>query len=179
MNFACKFNTFYQMFRLTGFWGVMTYKPVFKPFFSIASKIGVNLKNRCLKLNLKDYRNPVWFRYGSSNSTVFCRIFLQHEYSCVDDLEEPKLIIDCGANIGYSSIYFLNKYTNAHVIAVEPDSENFKVCEKNLFPYRGRVSLIRSAIWSHRTGLSVCREEGDGHEWGVQVKECRSGQPDI
>ena len=170
-NMTRKFDTFYQLFRLTGLWGIITYKPIFKALF----------KNKYLKLHVKDYENPIWFRYGSSDSTVFCHIFLQHEYSCLNDLKEPRLIIDCGANVGYSSIYFLNKYAHAHVIAIAPDDENFRVCQKNLAPYANRVSLIHSGVWSHKTGLIITEDEhGNGQEWAIQVKECLEGQdPDL
>lgn len=172
----------YNMFRITGFWGVVTKKPLLKPFFHLLSKFGINLNKKYLKLNVKGYDNPVFFRYGSSDPRVFTQIFLWEEYSCVGNLEEPKIIIDCGANVGYASVYFLNKYPNAHVIAIEPDRENFKLCEKNLSGYPGRVSLIKSAIWSHQTGLSIYKKDdwGDAYEWGIQVKECQEGrEPDI
>ncbi len=174
-----RINTFQKMFALTGLWGVITFKPLPSLLLSILSKLGINLKKRYINLNLQAYKYPLWLRYDSDDSGIFYQIFINQGYSCLEDLEEPKFIIDCGANVGYSSVYFLNKYPNARVIAVEPDHENFKVCEKNLSFYKERFLAINSAVWSHKTGLTVCNDDGRG-ECAIQVKECQEAdQPDI
>ncbi|MEC4813038.1 MAG: FkbM family methyltransferase [Scytonema sp. PMC 1069.18] len=143
------------------------------------SKLGLEPKNRYLKLHLPKYEHPIYARYQSSDLDVFYQIFVEEEYSVLQEGEDFKVILDCGANVGYSSIYLLNKYPHAHVIAVEPDEENFKVCQKNLSPYCDRVTLIRSAIWSHQTGL-VIRHYGNGNEWGTRVEESKENeQPDL
>ncbi|KOP26803.1 hypothetical protein AMR41_09050 [Hapalosiphon sp. MRB220] len=138
------------------------------------SIIHIFLNKQYIKLKLKGYQHPLFYRYNTSDQGIFYQIFLFDEYSSLNDLQEPKLIIDAGANVGFSSVYFLNKYPNAHVIAVEPDDENFKLCEKNLSFYSERVSLIKSGIWSHQTGLIVCNDKNN--ESAIQVKECQSGE---
>ncbi len=171
-----RLDTLYQMFNLTGLRGIAAYEPVIKPFASMVSKLGVDFQNKFLKLSLKGYESPAWLRYGSSDRLVFKQIFLQEEYAALKDLDDPKLIVDCGANVGYSSLYFLNQYPNTTIIAVEPDPENFKVCERNLAPYQDRVSLMQSAIWSHPAQLRSNFSKGPGNEWAVRVKECRPGE---
>ncbi|PSB50048.1 hypothetical protein C7B67_15965 [filamentous cyanobacterium Phorm 6] len=75
-------------------------------------------------------------------------------------------------------MYFLNKYPNSQIIAVEPDEENFNILEKNLSGYKERALAIKSGIWSHKTALKVCNE--DKEKCSIQVKECQEGeQPDI
>ncbi|MFB8791750.1 MAG: FkbM family methyltransferase [Potamolinea sp.] len=182
MSFLSKFRTVYDLFINTGLWGVITYKSLPKPLSVVLSKLGLELKNRAYyEIHVKGYKYPVIFRYGSSDSPVLYQSLVREEYSCLEPSEDPKLIIDCGANVGYSSIFFINKYANAHVIAIEPDNDNFKVCEKNLHPYRERVSLIHSGIWSHKVGLTVCRgEKEESLEWEAQVRESKEGEtPDI
>lgn len=93
--------------------------------------------------------------------------------------EDVNFILDCGANVGYASIYLLNKYPHARLIAVEPDEGNFQFCRKNIAHYADRVTLIRSGIWSHETGLIVC-QAGDGREWSIQVRESQANEkPDL
>jgi FkbM family methyltransferase len=178
MSFMSKFRTIYDLYRNTGFWGVITYKAVPKPLSFVLSKLGFQVRNKSyLHVNVKGYKHPVLFRYGSSDSPVLYQSLIRQEYSCLEPSEEPKLIIDCGANVGYSSIYFLDKYPKVHVIAVEPDEDNFRVCAKNLLPYSQRVTLIRSAIWSHKAGLTVCRGQNrESLEWEAQVRECQPGE---
>ena len=41
-------------------------------------------------------------------------------------------VFDIGANIGYYTIFFLNKIKKGKVLAIEPSSENLKLCQKNI-----------------------------------------------
>jgi FkbM family methyltransferase len=41
------------------------------------------------------------------------------------------LIVDCGANIGASVLWFVNRYPKAHVVAIEPAPDNFALLEHN------------------------------------------------
>jgi FkbM family methyltransferase len=125
----------------------------------------------------KNAQFPLICRSNTSDKIVFEQIFIEREYSCLDDLSNVDLVIDCGANVGYSAAYFLTRFPKCKVICVEPDSSNFKLLEKNLAPYKERVKLIRSGIWSHTADLKILEEPyRDGLEWTVQVRECKSGE---
>ncbi len=145
------------------------------------AKRGVRLQGTPVRLHVKGSRHPLYARYGTSDLAVFRQIFLDREYAALELGKAPQLVIDCGANVGYSSRYFLSAYPQAKVIAIEPDEHNFSICEKNLAPYRGRVALQRAAVWSRRTGLKVVRGQyRDGREWATQVRECTEGEsPDV
>ncbi len=173
-----KIDIFYCVFKLTGLRGLLLYKPLPAPILTLLKRLGLNLKDKFAKLHLRGYSAPVFLRYGSTDHQVFHQIFLLEEYACLTEIDPPALIFDCGANVGYSSLYLLNQYPNARIVAVEPDSENFRLCKKNLAPYKGSVLLIQSGVWSHATGLKVCPSpEG---EWAVQVEECQADQlPDL
>src|SRR4051812_39387542 len=93
-------------------------------------------KERIL-LKSEHVRHPLRCRKGSSDRDVFRQIFVEREYACLDDLSDVDLVLDCGANVGYSSAYFLDRFPTCHVIAVEPDPENYALLEENLAPYRG------------------------------------------
>jgi hypothetical protein len=108
--------------------------------------IAVPLENRYSRF-------PVLCRLGTSDVRVFRRIFTERVFSYLDDLDEPKLILDCGANVGYASAYFLSRYPRTFVIAVEPDPKNFAQLVKNLEPYEGRYLGLCSALWSKKTAL--------------------------
>jgi FkbM family methyltransferase len=41
------------------------------------------------------------------------------------------LIVDCGANIGASVLWFSARYPEAHIVAVEPSPDNFALLHKN------------------------------------------------
>jgi FkbM family methyltransferase len=129
-----------------------------------------------IKLRNEHALHPFWFRPGTSDIDVFRQIFPAREYGCFDDLKQPHLIIDCGANVGYSSIYFLSRFPTAFVIAVEPNPKNFEMLEKNLKPYKGRFKALRAAIWSETTELKFTSQPfGDGRDWSYSVEEAAAG----
>jgi len=113
----------------------------------------------------------VFCRAHTSDLGVFRQIFIEREYRCLDDIEDPGLIIDCGANVGYASAYFLARHPRAQLIAVEPDSGNFSTLRANLARYTSRTTLVQSGVWSSETGLVMCEDTfGDGKEWSYTVR---------
>jgi FkbM family methyltransferase len=126
------------------------------------------------KLKLKHLQHPLFFRYNSSDLSVFSQIFVYGEYEPLIEMQNVQFILDCGANVGYSAIYFLSKFPNAHIIAVEPDQQNYELLKQNLAPYSNRVTTLCAAIWSHPSQLKLhyVGQVGDKCEWAVEVKEC-------
>lgn len=92
--------------------------------------------------------DPHWY--------VFCynEIFKDEIYKFKTDSAAP-FIIDCGANIGLSVIYFKFLYPNARIVAFEPDEEIFKVLEHNLETYQlENITVYPEAVWNCETELS-------------------------
>jgi FkbM family methyltransferase len=88
------------------------------------------------------------------------------------ELKEPSLVLDLGANVGFSAAYFLNVFPKARVVAVEPDERNMAICKANLLPYGDRVVLLHGAVWSKPGKLRLLKGAfGDGLEWATQVGE--------
>ncbi len=132
---------------------------------------------RPFRLYARYAKHPLRCRPGTSDVNVFSQIFAGREYRCLDDIREARLIIDCGANVGYSSAYFLTRYPEAQVIAIEPDRENYALLEVNVAPYGPRCRTVCSGVWSHKTGLVISDEpSGDGREWARTVKEAAPNQ---
>ncbi len=58
------------------------------------------------------------------------------------------IILDCGANIGMSCIYFKSIYPNATIIAFEPDEHLIEVLNKNITQNNfTNVTLHQAAVW--------------------------------
>lgn len=82
-------------------------------------------------INIPGYPHPVYFRPGTADLTTFREIFLREEYNL--DLPpsfHPKIIIDAGANIGFTSLYFSRKYPDALIFSLEPEPGNFELLKK-------------------------------------------------
>jgi FkbM family methyltransferase len=101
---------------------------------------------------------------------VIAEVFVKSQYACLGGLTNVKTIVDAGANIGATSVYLLEVYPSAHVIAIEPDPYNFQMLQKNLADYGSRVSCLRSALWGTEAELRILRGAfRDGGEWSCQV----------
>jgi FkbM family methyltransferase len=117
---------------------------------------------------------PLRVRPGTSDLAVFDEVLVEHEFDFLDKVTDARMIVDCGANVGYASALFLSRNPNAKLIAVEPDPDNFDALQANLAPFGERVELIRKAIWSHPARLRIDETPyRDGREWTRQVRECR------
>jgi FkbM family methyltransferase len=126
-------------------------------------------------------RYPLYCRRGTSDREAFGQIFSHREYRCLDHVQRAELIIDCGANVGFSSAYFLSRFPLGHVIAVEPDGCNCIALRRNLAPYGARVRLVQAGVWPRAVGLKVIDAScGDGKEWARGVRECLPHEtPDV
>jgi FkbM family methyltransferase len=72
------------------------------------------------------------------------------------------LIIDCGANIGLSVIYFKELYPQARVIAFEPDEVVFNALKFNIEAFGFvDIQLICRALWYEETTLKFYSEKAD------------------
>ncbi len=116
-------------------------------------------------------------RPGASDVEVFHQVFVEREYSALDDLADVKLVIDCGANVGYSSAYFLSRFPGCRLIAVEPEPGNCAILRQNLSVYGDRARVIEAGIWPKPARLAIAWGYRDGRDWAVQVRECRPGEP--
>lgn len=63
--------------------------------------------------------------------TLLHEIFIEECYR-LDAVREAAVIIDAGANIGLSPLYFAARYPRATVHAIEPDPRNFERLQKNI-----------------------------------------------
>jgi FkbM family methyltransferase len=126
---------------------------------------------KLFKLTSKALLHPVFARPGSSDLAVFDQIFIEGQYRPLDAIRNVQLVIDCGANVGYSSAYFLSTRPECFVIAVEPEVGNFDVLTRNLSPYRGRYHAIQAAVWPYPEKLRIKPTARiSGQEWGYSVE---------
>ncbi len=124
-------------------------------------------------LHPKRIAHPLHLRAGTSDIEVFYQIFVEREYGVIDEFRDVGLIIDGGANVGYSAAYFLSTFTNCEILAIEPDPENAKVLRLNMAPYGDRVRCIEAGLWSHSARLKMAESSfRDGAHWARQVREC-------
>lgn len=70
-------------------------------------------------------------------------IFNRQDYGTRDDID---VVVDLGANIGISALYFLTRNRRCSVYCFEPSPVNLPRLERNLHPYADRVVIDRRAV---------------------------------
>ena len=89
-------------------------------------------------------------------------LFDQQIYKFNTDSKIP-YIIDCGANIGLSIIYFKQLFPDAKIIGFEPDDKIFKILQHNIELFKlSNVELIKKSCWNKETILKFYSEGADG-----------------
>jgi len=131
-----------------------------------------------IKIHLSGCEHPVWLRPRTTDYQAYQQIFIEQEYAGVRETTvDVNFILDCGANAGLASVYFLNCFPRARVLAIEPDSENVAICRRNLAPYGDRATVLQGGVWNDRSRLAVVPSEfgGGGNKWGIQVRPFHPG----
>lgn len=99
-------------------------------------------------------------------SYIACRneVFREETYKFIASSSQP-VIIDCGANVGLSVIYFKKLYPHAQIEAYEADPDIFDTLKYNVGLFgMGDVQLENKAIWTHNDGVDFSSEGGmSGH----------------
>jgi FkbM family methyltransferase len=96
---------------------------------------------------------------------------LFERYECILRDGKLPLIIDCGANIGASANYFLEKFPRASILAIEPDTDNFACLEQHC--NSSQISCIRAAVSSRRGRGYIANPRAE--PWAFQVEAGESG----
>jgi FkbM family methyltransferase len=83
------------------------------------------------------------------------------------------LIVDCGANIGASAMYFAEQFPQAKVLALEPQAGNFELLSRNCAA-NPRIDALHAAVASEDKRGAV-HDPGKGN-WGFRVSERPGGE---
>jgi FkbM family methyltransferase len=118
--------------------------------------------NRTSDIRLNGVAHPFSINPTPVDKYTLIEIFLLREYDI--DLPassgEPVFIVDGGANIGLTSIFFANKYPAARIVSIEPEVNNFRLLQKNAAKYANIIPLNK-AIWYNNNYIKV-KDQG----WG-------------
>jgi FkbM family methyltransferase len=87
-----------------------------------------------LDLDLAGVRGPVTLRPRDGDLAILYEVFVGGAYEIPPALLDPHqvgAVIDAGANIGFSALYFAARYPNARILAVEPNPDNIALLRMN------------------------------------------------
>ncbi|MBB1192509.1 hypothetical protein DNC80_02355 [Flavobacterium sp. SOK18b] len=121
-----------------------------------------------------------------SDYEVFKQIFNFKEYNVVLNLidfnlnvQKEKIIIDAGANVGYTSVFFSQYLRNVKIYGIEPSKSNFDMYQKNvsLLSNSDDVTIYNRALSEKANSKYIIeREYGDKKDWAITTKEDEGGE---
>jgi FkbM family methyltransferase len=129
------------------------------------------------QVTVKLISNPVYkihIRCGTSDYECFHVIFIQNDYQEILNQVKGDLeyMIDCGANVGYTALYFALNCPNIKIKCFEPDLSNYDQAVKNLAEFRN-IEIHQKAIWFKDSHVKVINGAfGNGGKWALTVEEC-------
>lgn len=108
---------------------------------------------------------PFVLRAGTSDIQVYMQVFVHKEYDfpCQSDVQT---IVDGGANVGLTSLFFAQRFPEARIIAIEPEASNVAQLRRNVAGV-ARISPIRAALAAADGSVDLV-DTGDGH-WGFRT----------
>jgi FkbM family methyltransferase len=121
-------------------------------------------------------------RGSPADKGVVQQIFVSEDYSLNRFARGPEmvaqyermanpLIIDLGANIGASVVYFGLHFPEAHITAIEPDKNNFTLLQSNI---KGMNVDCRCVAIGSSPGYLTLIDPGQG-EWAYRTVKSGSG----
>jgi FkbM family methyltransferase len=176
---------------LLEWWPKMTISSIFRMRaneirpLSLGSTVTLKMRN--------PINGPVTLRSVGSDWSTFEEVVTNEVYAGVaEHVSDCRSIVDLGANIGLTTLYFATKFPKANIVAVEPNPETFQMLQGNL-KGRDNVHPIEAAVWSSETRLDgtsepnrfsafEVRENSEGTMRGVpiqQIMELAGGSADI
>jgi len=84
------------------------------------------------KLNQGKVRNfTVFYDNSEEFHAIKNEVFTNQDYYCKLENENPT-IVDGGAFIGLTTLFYKQLYPSSHIIAIEPNPENFEILKQNI-----------------------------------------------
>jgi FkbM family methyltransferase len=118
-------------------------------------------------LRIPGIKHPVHLRFGTSDAWVLKEVLLDGEYDFLPPVS-PVVIVDAGANIGLTAIFFANKFPNAIIYALEPEESNFEMLKTNTSKY-SQIRPFKTALWNQTKPISLVNPDC-GH-WGFTTTD--------
>lgn len=127
-----------------------------------------------IPLRVQDVPTPLWCRPGTSDAATLWGTFGERFHRPPFAIPADAVILDLGANVGYTAVDFALLYRHARIIAVELDAANVAVARRNLAPFGSRCTVVHAAVWTWDGQVAYTGEEA----WGFQVVHVRpDGEP--
>lgn len=108
------------------------------------------------------FDKPFKFHDGESFVDTFKELFCDEIYQFAPS-SGSRVILDCGANMGLSVLYFSQNYPDHQIIAFEPEKMIFDILQENVHTFQLKnVTLHNKAVWTKKETLKFYSDGGMG-----------------
>ncbi|WP_143960776.1 FkbM family methyltransferase [Litoribacter populi] len=109
------------------------------------------------------FTTPFRYHHAASFVNTYMEIFQEEIYKFSPKIKTGGTILDCGANMGLSVMYFAKNYPKHNIIAFEPEKAIFEVLQENVEKFKlNNVTLHQQAVWTEETELTFSTDGGMG-----------------
>ena len=123
----------------------------------------------------KDLRHPVrlrsWLEFKILRSIVE-----RGSYNFKKRVFAPTTILDAGANLGFSAVYFASRYPSAQICAVEAQRDNFEQLQRHCEPY-SNITCLHAALSSEPGELYIADNKARLDAFQVTAATTDGGEP--
>jgi hypothetical protein len=157
------------------------------------------LRFKPTRIRLRGQPAPFYIRPGTTDWSVLQEIYVEQAYAPVLSADAllaagagpVRLVVDLGANVGFTVRLWLERFPEARVIAVEPDAANLAVAEQNAAAAGtsadgttaadgpgtsggpgGRVTWVRACAAGSARQVFLDRSGG---AWGITMRDAAAG----
>lgn len=79
---------------------------------------------------------------------------IQESYKGILAAGNRPVVMDCGAHVGLSALWFASRFPEAQVYSIEPDAANFELLQTNARAY-SQIVPLRGGVWSRSCDLEI------------------------
>lgn len=116
-------------------------------------------KNSIIHVTVPGLSHKVLLRNKTYDIHIFFQIFVQEDLK-FDYGDSVSTIMDCGANIGLATLYYIKKFPDSRIISVEPEENNYKMLLANTQHYPN-VRPLQNGIYGEDCDLEIL-DTGEG-----------------
>lgn len=109
---------------------------------------------------------PIPLRPHTTDATVLWETFGRQYHLPPVGLPKSPVILDLGANVGFTAVHMSVLYPGSRIIAVEMDDRNAE-CARRLLSNFPNCQVVQAAIWSDDGEVAY---DPRGEEWGFHVE---------
>ena len=155
----------------------MTLSSTLKYWWHVRCASRGKTRARTLRLALTSpIRGVVTIRTWGSDLATMKENVIENVYAdIVTYLPTCHTILDIGANVGFSTLFFATSFPDATIISVEPDPDNYNLLKQNVAPIvsAGRCCTYHAAAWHSPGEVQLTDASSDGRFASVRVTESR------